>query len=553
MAIGTRSRSLWSTATAKPRSLLWISILTALLWLPCTKSQHSTMAQPSLQPQPLPSLPSQRQPQPQSQAPEAPRFRPQPGGQQTFLSRPEYEVFYGGQAGPGKTWALVYDALGLQFQLSPLQARAIDIPDYRGVLFRRKTTEFGQLLDEAKKIYPPMGGIFTSQRHGDPGPCFHFPSGAEIFICHMKDESNKEDHQGKEYEYAGFDELPQFTITQYTYIFSRTRSKVRGLFARVRSTGNPVGEGVVWVKKRFIKGLVPLETNWFITEEEPKINPQGRRVPTGTPDALDRVFVPGTLAENAYADPMYSARIKAMGARYERALLKGDWDAFAGDFFGEYDHTTMCVAPFQIPEGWRIFGSLDPGASSPCSFSLHAVDFDHNVYRLFTYYERERAATAHAVAIKNELQNFKQTRGRMPESIVSGTDAFAKQDRYAVISNTATFADAFQAEGLMLQPAKTDRILGWWNMRNLMERKKWFVFKDFNNAFLEELQSAVPDESQPEDIKGRGNDPNVADHSLDEERYLCMAIFTPAEPPPRAGWADTFRAAAEKRWAPGRG
>ena len=40
----------------------------------------------------------------------------QPGGQKNFLESSCFEVLYGGAAGPGKTWALAIDALGLQFK-----------------------------------------------------------------------------------------------------------------------------------------------------------------------------------------------------------------------------------------------------------------------------------------------------------------------------------------------------------------------------------------------------------------------------------------------------
>ena len=480
---------------------------------------------------------------------------PQPGGQTAFLACPAFEALFGGVAGPGKSWALVIDAPGLQFKQTALGKAAIEFAEYRAVLFRRESTQFTKLLDEGKKYYPLLGASFTNQRKGDPGPCFDFPSGAKIFICHMELESDKENHQGQEYQYVGFDELTQFTITQYLYIFSRTRSKIPGLFGRIRSTANPVGENVVWVKKRFITNLKAEETNYFLSDGDPAINPQGRKVPAGTPDALSRTFIPGRLSENKYSDPNYPAQIKAMGSQMEKALLLGDWDAFGGDMFPDFNYSTMVIPPFAIPKEWRLTASIDPGESSPCSFSMRATDPSGNVYRLFTYYERERAATAHAVAIKQAIKEFKHTLGRMPEQIVAGLDAFAKKDRYAVIAHGITFADVFQSEGLLLQPATTDRIQGWWAMRNLMQRKQYFVFDTFNTPFLEELIGAVRDEKRPEDLKGRGNDPAIPDHALDEDRYGVMAIYKPATKKEADGWAAVLSKKAKRQsgWKVGQG
>ena len=54
-------------------------------------------------------------------------------------------------------------------------------------------------------------------------------------------------HQGAAYQYIGFDELTHFSEFQYTYLFSRARSK-HGIPCRVRGTCNPEPG---WVKKRW--------------------------------------------------------------------------------------------------------------------------------------------------------------------------------------------------------------------------------------------------------------------------------------------------------------
>ena len=466
-------------------------------------------------------------------------IKPQEGGQWDFLSRSEFEVLFGGQAGPGKSWALVIDALGLQFKNTPLQKAAIEIPEYRAVLFRRKTTQFTKLIDEAKRYYtqPPFYAEFIQHRIGDPGPSFNFPSGARIFICHMEQEANKEDHQGQEYQYVGFDELTQFTLTQYLYLFSRCRSTIEHLYPRVRSTTNPTGISLIHFKKRFIRNgnirLEPKRTYYFSPdyEKEPEENPTGIITTADDPDGLSRVFIPGSLMENRILmqrDPTYVPRIKAMGKKYEAALLRGDWDAFGGDFFDDF-HSDLGVEPFEIPDEWKLIGSIDPGWSSPCSFGLMAIDLNNTMYRLFTYYERGKSATEHAESIFEMLKGFRYTKGRMPYLIVSGRDAFARKDRYAVISHDKTFADVFREQGLYLQKANTDRVLGWWAWKEAMRRGKWLFFKGYNDPLNEEIVAAERDEKRVEDKKGGGNDVSVSDHALDEQRYGIMAAYKPPE------------------------
>jgi len=281
--------------------------------------------------------------------------------------------------------------------------------------------------------------------------------------------------------------------------------------------------------------LTPLKTYFFRIDpnSSPSDNPTGIQTTIDDPAALSRTFVPGHLAENLTlqeSDPGYKYRIMAMGSKYEAALLKGDWDAFGGSFFEDFS-TELGVMPFKIPAEWRLIAAIDPGWSSPCAFGVSAIDFEGNMYRLFTYYEHNRSAGQHAEAINSMLRNNPYTVGRLPDIIVSGRDAFARKDRYAIIANERTFADIFQEAGIFLEPAVTDRITGWWAWKNLMKAKRWHYFIGTNEALIEEILAAEQDERQPEDIKGRGNDPSVSDHALDQTRYEIMAAGMAAAEP----------------------
>jgi hypothetical protein len=491
---------------------------------------------------------------------------PQPGGQTRFLLSPAFELLGGGSAGGGKSWDLVIDALGLTLQdQNPGKVPSYRVPGYRAVLFRRKFTQISQLLDEAKIYYQYLGGTYTAQRKGDPGPCFEFATRdplrpSKIFFCHLQTEEDKENHHGLQYQYIGFDELTQFTLTQYLYLFHRARS-ANGVMPRIRSTTNPVGSGLYWVKKRFISGVRPNTINWFVSAEDPRVNPQGTMVRPDTRGAIAREFVPLSLKENlvlAEHDPQYEARIMQMGERMSKALLAGDWDAFGGDFFKEFDHREI-VAPFEVPKEWRLIGSLDPGYSSACSFGIQAVDPLGNFYRIATYYERERNPDQHGKAIRDFIDGCKWTAGRMPSMMVADPSAWAKKDRFSVMASDVAFADVMRAHGLHFAPGMNDRVTGWWNLRKLMP-KNFFVFEGYNDDLLEEMTAVVADEKHPEDIEGGGNDPNIADHALDELRYAAAAAFDPSKARRTDGWEGRWFGrlkknfkAGQQTWKPGMG
>jgi hypothetical protein len=470
-------------------------------------------------------------------------YGPLPGGQTEYLRRLEYEVLFGGETGPGKTWALVRDALGLQFKYLPLGKWAIEVPQYRGVIFRRNANHLADVIEEAQDMYldETFGAKYSGGTKGDPGPSFRFPvrytkggqvhrgysGGARIYCCHLALERDKFNHHGFEYQFVGFDELTQFILSQYLYLFSRCRSKIPNLSPRVRSSTNPIGEGLVWVRKRFIDGTPPGETRWYLADEDPDINPKGIMVPEGTKDALDRLYIPGYLEQNTYVDRgLHRASVRQMGKLYARALLEHDWYAFSGDFFKMFERKQV-VKPFPIPQSWDLVGALDPGWTSPCSFSLSAIDHDRNEHRMFTYYVREKNSRQHAQAIKERIKSFPYTEGRMPSMIVAGEDAFYIGTKLEEISSEVTFEDAFEAEGMVLEHAVTDRVLGWWAVKDMMSQNKFFVWEGMNQPFLDEMAGAVHDEKDVEDIKGKGNDPNIPDHALDEQRYRDMAIWKP--------------------------
>ena len=78
-------------------------------------------------------------------------WSPHLGAQTEFLRRTEFEVLFGGAAGPGKTDCLV-------------AALAADIrhPRYRGLLVRRTFPQLQEIIDRCWRSYPLAGGVFRA-------------------------------------------------------------------------------------------------------------------------------------------------------------------------------------------------------------------------------------------------------------------------------------------------------------------------------------------------------------------------------------------------------
>jgi hypothetical protein len=238
-------------------------------------------------------------------------WHPHAGQQTRFLSSPAFEALFGGAAGPGKTECLVMEAL-----------RQINNPRYTGIIFRRVFTSLEAargIIQRSQEWYPAYGGRYNSQKH-----YWRFPSGARIYFGHMQHEDDKLTYQGSEYAFVGFDELTEFTESQYLYMFTRCRVPPdSGLRAYVRNTTNPGNVGHEWVKRRFIITDIVNRPRYFAQID-------GKDVPVekSYAGAMSRAFYPAKMSDNPSVDPDYADRIRATGDPVQIArLIAGDWDA----------------------------------------------------------------------------------------------------------------------------------------------------------------------------------------------------------------------------------
>ena len=197
------------------------------------------------------------------------------------------EAFYGGAAGGGKSEALLMGAL--QF---------VNIKGYNALLLRRRFSDL--ILPEAlmSRAEEWLGG--TDARWKSKDHIWVFPSGAKLAFGYLEHEKDKYRYQSAAFQFIGFDELTQFTESQYRYLFSRLR-RLEGVNIplRMRSASNPGGIGHEWVKQRFIVA--------------------GRE--------KGRIFIPARLDDNPNIDrAQYIESLKELDPTTRARLLKGDWE-----------------------------------------------------------------------------------------------------------------------------------------------------------------------------------------------------------------------------------
>lgn len=361
------------------------------------------------------------------------------------------------------------------------------------------------------------------------------PNGSIIFFNYCQNEDDVYGYTGKEYDLVFIDEATHFSQIMIEFLKTCNRTPRTDFKAKIILTTNPGNVGHAFIKRIFIDKI------YTDNENENDYVYMPARVHDNVVWVMKALERDGITAKQYYTEwtdeqrfeytlkhSDYANALSHLPEELKQANLYGNWEIFGGQFFKYFNKNEQIIKPFNIPAQWQLCLSIDPGYSSPCSAGLTARDYEGGYYRIATYYEKERSPSEHLQAVKEWLNSVPFIQKKKPDIIVAGRDAWASKDKYAIMANDLTWADVWEQGGLYLEPAITDRKQGWWTWKGLIP-DKYFIFENWNEPLIEEMTSVVSDKKHVEDIQGGGNDPNIADHALDEQRYGIMAIYKPAD------------------------
>ena len=442
-----------------------------------------------------------------------------------FMSRPEYEVLYGGAAGGGKSDAIIAEAL-----------RQIDNPNYRAIIFRKSFPQCRELIIKSLRLYTAVcpGAVYNGSEH-----YWRFPSGAKIYFGSMPNRDSYLSYQGLSYSYIAFDELTHFTQEEYEYLISRNRADGAGLRVYIRATANPGGIGHGWVKARFITASEP-GVPYTVTASVP----DGRG---GTVKAeVSRVFIPSSVLDNTELlknDPGYIAKLAMLPEAKKRALLYGDWDSYEGQVFTEWRNVpeayktrrgTHVIEPFPIPSSWRRYRSFDFGYSKPYAVQWWAVDYDGRAYLYRQLYGcadgmANTGLRSEPREIARRIRDIEDKYERGSRIIGIADPAIWDESR----GRDGTIIRMMEDEGVYFERGKNDRLSGKMQCHYRMafdedERPMMYVFRTCRH-FLRTVPNLIYDINNVEDI-----DTTQEDHDYDAMRYFFMANpMSPPQPKPQ--------------------
>ena len=431
--------------------------------------------------------------------------------QKSFIDATESEVLFGGAAGGGKSYGQMVDALLF----------AMKYPGSKQLILRRTFAELDKsLIRTSLSLFPRELYALNSSTHTGK-----FKNGSIIDFGYCMTENDVYQYQSAEYDVIRFDELTHFTEGQYIYLISRVRG-ANSFPKQIKSSTNPGGVGHGWVKKRFIDKRERGKS--FVGE-----------------DGMRRIFIPSLLDDNRFlceGDPDYRKRLLALPEREKQALLYGDWDIFEGQYFSEFARQRHVIAPFEIPDSWRKYRTVDYGLDRlACLWIAAAPDGRFYVYR----------------ELCESNLTISEAAGKILSLTPKNEDVYATlapPDMWSRSQETGrSKATLFSEYGINFTKTANDREAGWLCLKELLatDTPRLLIF-----STCTEIISCLPalqiDKLRPTDC---ATEPHAITHAPDALRGFAIFyarpqtknVDTPKTTWTRDMWEDYYSAADEER------
>lgn len=452
---------------------------------------------------------------------------PFPGQQTKFFEASQRIVFYGGAGGGGKSLCGM-GKFGQQLAVERARFEKGEITTSKawGLYLRRTMPDLQQAIDRSHQFFKDIdpdatynvnNHIWTIPACGD----------AKFQFGHMENENSKYKYKSNEYTYVFFDELTEFSETQWEYMDTRLRTTDPVLkdMLQICAASNPDGPGLLWVRKRFIENREP-EVVYRI---QTKLR-DGRII------NYDSVFIPAKLEDNPvlYAAGTYEASLLNKRPEVREAILNGNWWITPGAFLANvWDSRYHVVPNHAVPKNAKVFRSCDPAPSAPTSVTWWYVDADGGFTGIHNLYVRNHDAEMTAGRIReiemhygwwDEEANVSTLNGPMDE------DAFNKN-----MAGGPSYAKVMASCGIRWKRSRKDRFNGASEIvRRLNVRRKSLHpgepdrpalrWMERCKAPIETIPVLRTDPNDPNDVDTKGED-----HCWDDTMYACLDRVLPKQ------------------------
>lgn len=438
--------------------------------------------------------------------------------QDALHSCPAPNIMYGGQAGGGKSHALRWHGIINCLQRSGL----------RVLLLRRefKDLETTHLLEIPKEL--PIEGEDAIASYNDAKHRLTFTHPGQkpsvMVFGHCRTLKALAGYLSSQWDIILIDEGSHFMPQMLRMLRTRLRTSLDGIRPQFIVGTNPGGEGHLWLKVRFISKNPP-------KDEERNYKPELW------------AFISSALEDNAYLDAeMYDEQFSGLSDAEYRSYRQGDWDAFAGQYFTEWQRAlhTILASQLQLEDWHEVAAGMDWGYS-PSPGIIELARFDQfgraTVYKELVF--KESSASEVAQQLWNRLEHPAEYR----MVIYGDTQMWAPQAAKGGVSIAEEFnneisrlaGEAGMEHAPTLIAANKDRKNGWHRCHQFLKPRKspdvdggavpWiqFVNEDPDTGMgapyiIETLPAQVHDDAQTGDLKK-----GATDHACDALRYLLIA------------------------------
>ncbi len=238
-----------------------------------------------------------------------------------------------------------------------------------------------------RRVYPNLASIMRRAREiigqraqeNKADKVWTFANGNTIEFGAVQYEEDKSNWQGRPHDLKAFDELPEFTESQYEFICGWNRTTTTGQRVRVIATGNPplseAGNWIIrrwgaWLDKKHPNPAKPGELRWYATvdgEERELMTGEPFQSGTETIYPRSRTFIPALVTDNPFyaTDTSYISVLQSLPEPLRSMLLYGNFDA------------TAEIDPWQvIPTEWVVQAQERWKGMSKPTTPLTAVGID---------------------------------------------------------------------------------------------------------------------------------------------------------------------------------
>jgi len=413
------------------------------------------------------------------------KINPYPRQVEFFKSKARYTA-YGGARGGGKSWAARTKAVLLASRYAGIQI----------LLLRRSLKELRE-----NHVLPLQKMLKGVANYSEMNKEFTFPNGARIVLGYCSTDSDVLQYQGQAYDVIFLEEATQFTEVQFKTFTESNRSS--GMMSekfspRMYFTCNPGGIGHNWMKRLFVDRS-------YIGAEKPE----------------NYNFIKSTVYENEYLmknNPEYVENLENLPDARKKAMLYGDWDAFEGQYFEEFNRDIHVIEPFDVPDHWDKYVTLDYGLDMLAVYWI-TIDTEGTAY-IYREFCQSNLIISDAAKRISSLTREKVKVFYAPPDLWNRRQDTGK-----------SAAEVFNENGLFLVKSNNDRVQGWYNIKEWLQvfdtkdsqtglDVKSTRLKIWKNCaiLIKNLPLLQHDEKKTNDV---ANEPHELTHSPDALRYFC--------------------------------